>query len=233
MKLRVITQQSSSESCKLLADKLTERVGYKVWRSPEIASFSIGVQYGDPRDKLYQYRWMTAHGIPTVEWTTDVAVAKKWNKTNKILARQFLNGQDGSGIVLLDVNHTGTFPAAKVYTKYKEKTHEFRVTIFQDKVLTVLEKRRKTGFAASPLRTTGNGYILCRQNVVEPDGIRELAQRLCYANRSDVKGVDICYNEKTKELFVLEINSAPELGAWMVNNLCDVILNTYNEELSL
>lgn len=233
MKLRIVTQQNNSSSCKLLAEKLTEKVGYKVFRSPSIASFTLGIQYGDPRNKLYQYQWMKNHGIPTVEYTTDANVAKEWNKTDVVLARQFLNGQDGSGIVLIKVKTKEPWPEAKVYTKYKKKTHEFRVTIFQDKVLTVLEKRRKNGFESNPLRTTGNGYILARQNVIEPPGIRELAQSLCYANRSDIKGVDICYNAPTKELFVLEINSAPELGSWMVNNLCDTILNTYKEELSL
>ena len=233
MKLRIVTTQLKSTSCKLLADTLTEKMGYKVFRSPEIASFTVGIQYGDPRNKLYQYQWLTNHGIPTVEYTTKESAAKKWNKTDVVIARQFINGQDGSGIVLIPVKSEEPWPEAKVYTKYKEKTHEYRVTIFQDKVLTILEKRRKNGFAPSPIRTTGNGYILTRHNVVEPPGIRELAQSLCYTNRSDIKGVDICYNQNTNELFVLEINSAPELGPWMVEGLCNTILNTYKEELSL
>lgn len=232
MKLRIVTKQNNSDSCKLLADVLSTKLGYKVYRSSKIASFTIGLQYGDPRDKLYQYKWMTAHGIPTVEYTTNQEEAKKWNTTHKILARRYLNGHDGSGIILLDVNFEGEWPTAKVFTKYKEKTHEYRVTIFQDKVLTVLEKRRKSGYVSAPIRSTINGYILCKSNVKEPPGIRELAQKLCYANRSDIKGVDICYNSNNNEMFVLETNSAPELGLWMIDNLSEVVLNSYKEELA-
>lgn len=231
MKLRILTQQTNSESCKLLADTLTQKCNYKVYRSPEIKSFHIHIQYGDPRNKIYQYNWLFERDIPVVPFTKDKAKAQlALNEGKTVFARTLINGQDGGGIIV--VAPSTPLPDAKIYTLFKESSNEYRVMLFQNKVIDVFEKRHKTSFAANKIRSTGNGYILCRQNVVEPPGLRELAEKVCYINRSDIKGVDICYNNSTNEFFILEVNSAPELGPLMATKLADCILNTYKDELS-
>jgi glutathione synthase/RimK-type ligase-like ATP-grasp enzyme len=100
---------------------------------------------------------------------------------------------------------------APVYTQYKKKKREFRVHVFEDKVVSVLEKRKKKGFDGvdHKVRNTANGYVFCRENVVEPEGIRELALKASKVTASLFKGVDIGYNEKLNQLFVIEVNSAP------------------------
>lgn len=233
MKLRILTTQNNSQSAKLLADTLTNLLGYKVYRSESINSFAIHVQYGDPRTKDWQYKWMKDRNLPGPEFTFDNKIVSKWlAEGHTVFARQQINGQDGGGILVIEGKTKSTIPAAKVYTKYFKSTKEFRVMLFQDKVLQVFEKRRKNGFPKNILKTTGNGYILCSSDVVEPDGIRELAQKFCYMNRSDVKGIDIAYDVNNTPM-VLEVNSAPELGPKMATNLAKTIIKTYPEELTV
>lgn len=231
MKLRILTTQNNSQSAKLLADTLTNHFGYKVYRSESINSFAIHVQYGDPRTKDWQYKWMKSRNLPGPEFTFSKQEVKIWlTNGDKVFARQQINGQDGGGIIILD--NPAMIPDAKVYTKYFNSTKEFRVMLFQDKVLQVFEKRRKNGFPKNVLKTTGNGYILCSSDVVEPPGIRELAQKFCYMNRSDIKGIDIAYDVNNTPM-VLEINSAPELGPKMAKKLAETIIKTYPEELTV
>jgi glutathione synthase/RimK-type ligase-like ATP-grasp enzyme len=112
-----------------------------------------------------------------------------------------------------------------VYTLYRKKKKEFRVHVFQDQVVAVLEKRRKKGTTGdTKIRNTANGYVFCREDVTEPEGIRELALKASKVTSSDFKGVDIGYNEKLNQLFVIEVNSAPGMEGTTINDYIEAIL---------
>lgn len=229
MHLRILTTQDKSSSCKLLADTLTTKLGYKVWRGGSIKSHAIHVQYGDPRTKDWQYKWMKDRELPGPDYTFDKAQVALWlNEGETVIARSLINGQDGDGITVLE--NTVAIPDAKVYTKYFKTKAEYRVMLFQDKVMQIYEKRRKVGFTSTILKTTGNGYVLCASNVKPPKGIKELAQKFIYMNRSDIKGIDIAVDKKGNML-VLEVNSAPELGPIMADIFANTIIATFAEEL--
>jgi D-alanine-D-alanine ligase-like ATP-grasp enzyme len=59
------------------------------------------------------------------------------------------------------------------------------------------------------VRNLANGYIFCQQVENEPAGLRELALKVAGVSPSDFRGVDIGYNERNDELFIIEVNSAP------------------------
>jgi glutathione synthase/RimK-type ligase-like ATP-grasp enzyme len=100
------------------------------------------------------------------------------------------------------------------------------VHIFKDKIVQVLEKRKKNGVEANAkIRNTANGYVFCSQDVVEPAGICELALAASKVTNSDFKGVDIGWNEKKNELFVIEVNSAPGIEGSNVNLYVETIVN--------
>jgi glutathione synthase/RimK-type ligase-like ATP-grasp enzyme len=65
--------------------------------------------------------------------------------------------------------------------------------------------------------------VFCSDNVVEPEGIRELALKAAKVTNSDFKGVDIGFNEKLNELFVIEVNSAPGIEGSNINRYIEVI----------
>jgi len=230
MKLRIITTQQKSESLAKLADVLTEKLGYKVWRSEKLQSFCVHVQYGDPRCKDWQYDWMKKRGLPGPEFTYSLEEAQQWaNQGHTVITRQMINGQDGGGIVVNEPNSEVT--AGKVYTKYFKSTAEYRVMLFQDQVVAIYEKRRKKGFPKHMLKTTGNGYVLCASDVNPPPGMKGLAQSFIYMNRSDIKGIDIAVDAQGN-MMVLEVNSAPEMGPKMCASVSDLICNTFVEELA-
>lgn len=224
MRLRLLSNKLGSSSLKKLAVALSEAVGYKVWRSRKPNPKRKNLLYGDCKDKLYQYQWFEANQVQGLPYTTSSQTLQEWlQEGSTIVARTLLRSSEGKGIVVF--SNEDTVPIAPVYTKYCKKKREYRVHIFNDQVVSVLEKRRKKGAynGESKIRNTANGYVFCRENVTEPEGIRELALKASKVTDSHFKGVDIGYNEKLNQLFVIEVNSAPGMEGSTINDYVKVI----------
>lgn len=227
MKLRILTTLLKSKSAKLVAQGLSTQLGYKVWRGPSVKPHRTHLRYGDQKGKIEQYTWFQNNGISALEFTTSPQKAKEWATDCPVVCRTLTHASEGKGIVIAE--QPQEVVQAPVYTKYKKKKREFRVHIFGDKVVHVLEKRRKAsyeGTADTKVRNTANGYVFCSENIVEPEGIRELALKASKVTQSDFKGVDIGWNEKKQELFVIEVNSAPGIEGSNVERYVTTILET-------
>lgn len=205
-----------SRSAKRVADALTKKLGYKVWRSTKEFPKKKALKYGQGVGKLSQYQWFVAQGIPCLTYTDQQDEADKWFKDGQVVfARHLLNSSCGKGITVFDPDKEcispGKSPKAPVYTLYKKKKREFRVHIFKDKVVRVVEKKLRSnwnGPKESKIRNLANGYVFC-SCIDEPTGLRELAIKASGVVSSDFRGVDVGYNEKQQQLFVIEVNSAP------------------------
>lgn len=210
MQLRFVTNHMHSESLQRLRFALSQKVGYVIPLSRFLKPNSINIIYGDSKNKLYQYQWLHANQVPSLPFTTDVEQVSKWQAEGaKVVARQLLNSAEGKGIVVLQPDDAVV--QAKVYTKYVPKKREYRVHIFGDKVVCVLEKRKKKGIDNKNflIQNTANGFVFCRDGFVEPEGIRELALKARKLTNSSIVGVDIGYNELKNFLFVIEVNTTP------------------------
>lgn len=225
MRVRLVTKKMGSGSLKRLQASLNQQVQYKVWRSRHPKLMRKNLLYGDCKDKITQYEFFKAQNIPALEFTTSNAEALSWVEEGKcVVARTLTRSSEGKGIVVIET--PDQFHSAPVYTQYKKKKREFRVHVYEDQVVCVLEKRKKKGAAEGEhkIRNTVNGYVFCRQNVVEPEGIRELAIAASKVTSSKFKGVDIGYNEKFNQLFVIEVNSAPGMEGTTVQEYAAAIL---------
>lgn len=226
LKFRLVSKKLGSNSLKALQEGLSTKLGYKVFRSKTPRVNNENLVYGDCKDKLFQYEWFAANEVPALPFTTDEKVVCEWLSDPKqtVFARTLTRASEGKGIVVLE---TGTaLVKAPVYTLYKKKKKEFRVHVFKDQVVHVLEKRKKKEFNGevnTKIRNTANGYVFCSDNVVEPEGIRELALKAAKVTNSDFKGVDIGFNEKLNELFVIEVNSCPGIEGSNINRYIEVI----------
>jgi hypothetical protein len=190
-------------------------------------------QYGQGVDKLTQYQWFKEQGIPTLEFTTSQQQAEAWWSTDKfvIFGRSLLNSSCGKGIIVyeqgFEVGPADDSPCP-VYTLYKKKKREFRVHVFKDQVVCVVEKKRKKNWDEkqdTKIRNLANGYVFVQEVVNEPAGLRELALQAAAISPSDFRGVDIGYNEKKEELFVIEVNGQPGIMNSNVNKYISTILN--------
>ena len=200
-----------STSLREIAKGLSTHLRRKVFRTTTVNPRRKQFKYGQPIDKLRQYQWFEANNIPSVEFTPDAETARSWLREEKtVFGRKLLNASCGRGIVVMESEND--FQPCPVYTKYKKKKREFRIHIFKETVVAIVEKKRKRGFEGqrdTKIRNLENGYVFVQQTVALPDGLSELALRAARVTESDFKGVDIGYNERNNELFVIEVNSAP------------------------
>ena len=226
-KFRLVSKKLGSSSLKRLAEGLSIKLGYKVFRSKFPKNNRMNIVYGDCKDKLFQYKWFAANDVPALTFTEDKEQVNKWLQEGKtVFARTLTRSSEGKGIVVLE--GSTSIVHAPVYTLYSKKKKEFRVHIYKDKVVAVLEKRKRKDFSGetnTKIRNTANGYVFCSQDVVEPKGIRELALLARKVTGSDFAGVDIGYNEKLNQLFVIEVNSAPGIEGSNISKYVESILS--------
>lgn len=226
-KLQLLSTNLKSGSLKRIAQALSANVGYKVLRTRFINKRRIQYSYGNLIDKCAQYRWFTGSGILCPEYTMDRVVAESWiNSGSVVFCRTLTRASEGRGIVVAET--VDQLVNAPVYTKYTKKKREFRVHIFKDQVVQVVEKRKRSGWDSdrdTRIRNTANGYVFCRTVDNIPDGLQELALRASKVTQSDFRGVDIGYNQLKNELFVIEVNSAPGIEGSNVTDYVNTILS--------
>jgi glutathione synthase/RimK-type ligase-like ATP-grasp enzyme len=227
MRIRLVTKCLGSQSLKELAKALETKLGYKVWRGPDGKPNRINLKYGQGKNKIEQYQFFKSEGITSPAFTTSAVEAKKWAAAGTtVVCRTLTNASEGKGIVVAETPEAVV--PAPVYTAYIPKKHEFRVHVFKGRVVTVLEKRRKKGVESdSKIRNTVNGYVFCRENVVIPEGLQELAIKAAKVSGSDFQGIDIGFNVKKNLLFVIEVNSGPGMEGTTVQEYANAIIKEY------
>lgn len=219
-----------SRSLKRIAQGLSTRLKRgKIFRTLRVSNLRKQFRYGQSINKLQQYRWFEANNIPALEYTTNPVAVNTWlDEGHTVFGRKYLNASCGKGIVIIEPNKPGElYPILPVYTKYKKKKREFRVHVFKNEVVNIVEKKKRKEFAGerdTKIRNLANGYVFVQQVENEPEGLRTLALNAAKVSPSDFRGVDIGYNEKKNELFVIEVNSAPGIEGTNVEKYLDAMV---------
>lgn len=253
----ILPYKGGSKSARLLAQGLSESLGLKVRRVRPDGKYrpkrrSLVINYGSNQapgwwqqltpvnslnapascantSKLRAFQLFKQNGVSTPEWTTDRNAAQQWIQEGKtVVCRTMLNSHSGRGIVLS--NQEKPLVPAPLYVLYKKKKKEFRVHIFNGRVVDVSEKRRVRkdnrpeafdGF----IRNHANGWVFCRDNINKPTDLDDVAIRACRACNLDFGAVDVIWNEKENRSYVLEVNTAPGLEGTTLQSYKNAILN--------
>ncbi len=173
-------------------------------------------------NKLKALQQLKAAGIPIPAFTSSKEQASEWQEDGfRVVCRTLLSSHSGNGIVIAQPDDA--LPYAPLYTKYQKKDSEFRVHVFNGKVLDVCEKRKRRGVEVtnSLVRTLNNGWVYCRDGVALNEDIKMLCIRAVKTLGLDFGAVDLI--SKDNKYFVLEVNSAP--------GLCGTTLQKYVEAL--
>lgn len=224
-----------SGSLKRVADELGKRVHYKVYRTTtKRGAPFLQFRYGHQVNKLGQYEWLKQKKISALEFTTSAQQAAAWVAAgDTVFGRKTLVGSNGKGIVIFSQQDGDVkkITPCEVYTLYKKKKREFRVHIFKNQVVSIVEKKKKhdhQGPSDSRIRNLANGYIFAQEVDITEDLRKKVedvalkASMVCAG--SDFRGVDLGYNEHNKDVFVIEINSAPGIEGTNVKKYVDAMM---------
>lgn len=168
-------------------------------------------------NKLESFKAFLTAGVASVPFTTDKEIAKEWLNKGMVIARKSLTGCCGEGIVVIDPTKTTVLPNAPLYTKYVKKTHEYRVHVFNEKVIDVTIKKLQKGKdpkGAGIIRNVNDGWKFSHAFQLEPEDqniLNNLGVAAVKACGLDIGAVDIIWNKYYNKYYVLEVNTAPGL----------------------
>lgn len=233
-RLVVIPQNPGSRSAKALANLLSEKVGHRVFRMSAARCRElrrIGFQLREGTDKLTQFRKFKDADVSCPEFCTDIDTARGWASDTVVMCRTLLRSSEGRGIVVAE--NPDQVVSAPLYTRYVKKKKEFRVHVLNGQVIDVQEKRKRRDFTDqrdNRIRNLANGYVFCREGMVIPAGLQELAVRATNALGYNLGAVDAAFNEHHGALYVLEVNATPGMQGTTLENYATAIANWYRSQ---
>lgn len=185
------------------------------------------------QNKLETFKKLKEANISIPEFSTEYAKAKEWVDAGyRVLCRTLLRASGGKGIHL--VNTVAEIVKAPLYVRYQPKKHEYRVHVYRGRVIDVQQKRKRSGVSAESfnkyLRNYAQGWVFCRQNIVEPELLRDLALSVVSSLGLVLGAVDIIYNPATNQLLVLEVNTAPGIEGETVKKYAEAIIQDYKAQ---
>jgi len=189
-------------------------------------------------NKLIAFQAMQAAGVSIPEFTADREGARDliasgdWPIT---IVRNKLSGHSGEGIEIIDDAYDAQqrMPQAPLYVKYIKKQSEYRVHVFRDGVIDIQQKRKRQETPNEEVdyqvRNHQNGWVFCRDGIEEPQGIRELAIDAVRSLGLDFGAVDIIYNARHNQCYVLEVNTACGLEGSTIDSYVNAFTTYFQE----
>ncbi len=168
-------------------------------------------------NKLLSFELMQAEGVQIPEfWTNQEGIP---DAAFPIVCRTILNGHSGAGIVIARTRDE--LVRAPLYVKYIKKMHEFRIHVGRGG--TVISQQRKaipngTVPVDTQVRNHANGYIYVREGFETPVQVITQAQAAIEALGLDFGAVDVIWNQRYQQAYVLEVNTAPGLEGTTVTD---------------
>lgn len=226
-KFYICVNPIGSKFAKSLQQALSAKVDHKVLRTRRhrVDGFVVTT---NPLNKIEQFQRFNLESVSCPGHCTEAQLVQTLGAT-VVFARTLVNSTNGRGIVEHVVGN-GNVPPAPLYTAYIPKRAEYRVHVFHGEVIDIQQKRKKRGFEEernTRVRNVDNGYVYCRDGINPPDGITDLAVSAVNACGYEYGAVDIIYNEKRNQCYVLEVNSRPGLMGTTLDKYVNAIINSY------
>ena len=195
-------------------------------------------------DKLKTLELLSTNNTPCLETTSSFEEAHSWlEEQQDVIVRHILNGKQGKGVEL--VKHTSSIealPHAPLYTKFYDKTHEFRVHVFNGKVIDYVQKKR---MGSKKLEERGleqvdelarnhkRGWVFAHKDIIMDDTIKQLGIDTAKVLGLDYAGVDILAKVEdgvVLDAVVCESNSAPGMSSPTTFKAYTNAINSFIEE---
>jgi hypothetical protein len=183
-------------------------------------------------DKVQCLQILKDAGVSVPEFTSDRMTAEGWCREGHIVyCRTLTRASAGRGIILATMPRE--IRPAPLYTKRLAIKGEYRVHVFNGKVIDYQKKRKReeaieNGDIEDNIRNLDNGWVYCRNNINRIQDNETLAIQAVDALGLTFGGVDII-RDINRRSYVLEVNTAPGLEGITLTNYTKAIKETLNE----
>lgn len=200
------------------------------WTHDQILNKSENIKLAT--NKIEAFKQFSENEVSHVEWTINKEVAELWISEGFIVvARATVTGHSGVGITLHGTtDFPDPLPNVPLYTKYKKKKAEYRVHVVNGKVIDVVQKKKKrerTDEFNQYIRNLGHDWVFARDGVTLTPELEDLATRAVASLGLAFGAVDIIYNQRENQYYVLEVNSAPGLEGTTLTKYTEAFVNEY------
>jgi len=181
-------------------------------------------------NKLSSFEQFSLDGVAHPDWTTEKEIAETWQAAGEtILVRKLLTAKGGEGIVICEPEDI--LPDAPLYTVYFKKKEEYRVHVFDGKVIDVQQKKREKGNedVNGRVRNHSNGWVFCRDGVTAPDAVQAESIKAVASLGLTFGAVDVGFNVHYGKPCVFEVNTAPGLTETTAKKYAEAITNYINK----
>jgi hypothetical protein len=260
MRVRVLPYAAST-SAKLLAraigakrlrlrnSRYRERSGDKIinWGNSKATQYrqiqNIPARIQCVVNKVYFFRIINEHAFARDMWAhlnqylvpytfykddADYGLAQGWEA---VYCRTKLTGHSGEGIVV--ARNSNELVDAKLYTSAIFKAREYRVHVFNGKVILLQQKRRRSGVESSnEIKNHRNGWVYAVNNItpIPVDNYEKICIDFVNCFGLLFGAVDLLV--KGDRIYVLEINTAPGLvGATTLNAYTQAVKEYINDSI--
>lgn len=154
-----------------------------------------------------------------VPWTTDMGIALGWlEKSYGVVIRETEIGRKSSGTTMTYDPQEVLSKPAKLYTRFLYTEKEYRVNVFNGKVISVLEKTRGEdgNFAFKLIRKSPYTFSSFIKAIDKNLGL-------------SLYGMDIILRKNDRKLYLLEVNSGPALFGYTSIQMASAIKKELNK----
>ena len=153
-------------------------------------------------------------------FTTSKAEAEEWfvpDKEVTVFARTVLAGHSGEGIVKVkSKEELAAIPEGTLLCLYVPKRREFRLHVAKGEgAFSIQEKKVRNETKADAdfeIRNLANGFVFARNELADvPHDVKAQATLALDMVGLDFGAVDVIWNQRKNEAYVLEVNTAPGL----------------------
>jgi glutathione synthase/RimK-type ligase-like ATP-grasp enzyme len=168
------------------------------------------------------------------DWTTDSKKAISWvTEKQTVVARAVLNGSSGEGIHFMTFDKPTSFVEAPLYTLYIKKKDEYRVHFMNGEIIDyqrkALRKEHKPENVDWRIRNLDAGFVFVRDGVKLPSDVEKQAKLVIAVSGLDFGAIDLIFNEKENQAYVLEVNTAPGLQGETVTSYATAFQKHYGK----
>ena len=166
-------------------------------------------------------------GVTIPEFTTERGIAEDLLTSGAVLARTLMSANSGRGITVVETG--GNLPQAPLYVAYVKKRDEFRVHVAFGQCIDIQQKKAREGVESDyKIRSYDNGWVFCREGIVCPDQVVQMARTAVDALGLDFGAVDIGWNAHHEEATIYEVNTAPGMEGQTLTSYVDAFRDAAN-----
>lgn len=192
---------------------------------PERGTFKLGGRHFESQG---QFKRFTRAGVPTVEWTESLTIAKQWVRNGAAVLGRDRYHSRGEDIILVSNTRdiTRAWEAKALWTKFVPSTAEWRFHIFDGRCISrdlkIFNRPGQSRGSLASIRDRAWDWSARHDTEPPPE-----ARRVAIAAVASLEGythgaVDLLINESGSPV-VLEVNRCPGMDSYTRERWCRAI----------